>query len=120
MRMYWTTRSFPELCQLERRQQRAVWRACCLKPLRHWQPWAAFLAVVPILVIGAFVGSMIDGQTAIWFGGVPPGNAAMRAPIAALVLIAVGGILGFGVWMQVYCRIIRRYLKEYVDSNGTG
>jgi hypothetical protein len=77
------------------------------------------LAVVPILVIGAFVGSMIDGQTAIWFGGVPPMDAAMRAPTAALLMIAMGGIFGFWGWMQVYCRIIRPYLKNHVDSKGT-
>ena len=117
MHIYWTLRSFPELRELEPRQQRVAWRACCLKPLRHWQTWAALFAVVPVIVVGAFVGSVIDGQTALWFGGVLPVNAAMRAPVAALVLIGVAGIIGFNAWIQVYCRIIRPHLKEYVDCH---
>ena len=116
MQIYWTWHSFPELRGLEPQQRRAVWRACCLKPLRHWQTWAGFFAVVLILVVCAFIGSVIDGQTAIWFGGVPPMGAAMRPPIAALVLIAVGGIIGFGGWIQLYSRTIRLYLKAYADS----
>ena len=42
---------------------------------------------------------------------------AMRAPVAAMVLINVGGIVGFMVAMQVYCRMIRPYLRLYVDSH---
>jgi hypothetical protein len=60
---------------------------------------------------------VIDGQTFIWFGGSPPMSEAMRAPVVALILINVGGIIGFAVWIQVYCRKIRPHLKHYVDSH---
>src|SRR6267154_1749919 len=97
MHIYWTYKSFPELRDLEPLQQRAAWRACGLRPFRHWQIWAAFLSAVVIILAGGFLGSVIDGQTYIWFGGSPPLSEAMRAPVAALILINVGGIIGFAV-----------------------
>lgn len=46
-------------------------------------------------------------------------SEAMRAPVASMILINIGGIVGFMMALQVYCRMIRPYLKLYVDSHAT-
>ena len=46
-------------------------------------------------------------------------SGAMRAPVVALTLTNAGGIIGFMVAIQVYCRMIRPHLKHYVDSHKT-
>jgi hypothetical protein len=78
------------------------------------------LGVVVFMSICGFLGSVIDGQTFIWLGGSPPTMSdAMRTPVAALTLIHIGGIIGFLVAIQVYCRMIRPHLRHYLDSHKT-
>ena len=77
------------------------------------------LGVIAFMSICGFLGSVIDGQTFIWLGGSPTMSAAMRAPVAALAMIHIGGIIGFLVAIQVYCRMMRTHLRYYLDSHKT-
>jgi len=117
MHFYWSLKSFPELKELEPSQRRVAWRACGWKAWGHWQTWAAFLGVVVLVLAAGFLGSVIDGQTYIWLGGIPTPKETMRAPVAAILLINIFGVAGFIAFIQVLCHMIRRHLKRYVESH---
>ena len=43
MKIYWSTKSIPELANLDKKQAKQVWRQSSLKALRHWQTWVGIL-----------------------------------------------------------------------------
>ena len=118
MRFYWTQKSFPELRELEASRRRAAWRACCLQPFRRWQTWAAFLSQFSVVLMGAFVGLLIDGQTWLLSGGPPPAIETMRFPAATVSLALFAGVASTVFFGQVYSHMIRSYLKMYVETHG--
>src|SRR5881296_3047564 len=113
MQIYWTQKSIPELGGLGASQRRAAWRACFFQSFKHWQTWIAFVGQFAILLMGGFIGLFIDGQTWILFGGFPPEIEKMRFPVATLTLVLVAAFLGSLVFAQVFCYMMRPYLKNY-------
>jgi hypothetical protein len=96
MRLYWTTRSIPEIAHLPagergRLYQRHMWKVC-----QHWQAW---LALVPHLtMIAAFVAAGFSE------------DKSRKYPLLALAMAAsVGGCL---TTTAAWNHLIRRYLQQ--------
>jgi hypothetical protein len=123
MNIYWTFKSFPELRDLEPSRRKVVWRACCLRPFLHWQTWAAFLGQSVFAASGAILGAFIDGWHQIWFTYFSGGSLEthqydqLSLPIYTGLLFWLAGTVGAFVFGQVYSRMIRPYLKKYVESH---
>ena len=117
MQIYWTSKSIPELRDLEPSQRRAVWRACCLQPFRHWQTWAAFVGQFATMLIGAIAGLSIDGHTWILLGGSPPDIEKMRFPTATVFLALAAGIVSVMLFTQVLSHMVRPYLKRHLETH---
>jgi hypothetical protein len=81
--------------------------------------WAAFFSQFAILFAGAFVGLVIDGQTWLLSGGSPPAIETMRFPAATVGLTLLAGVASTVLFGQVYSRMIRPYLKSYVETHQT-
>jgi hypothetical protein len=117
MHLYWTLKSFPELRDLDASCRKAAWRACCLRPFQRWQTWAAFLSQFALVLAGAFMGLLIDGQTWILSGGSPPAIETMRFPAATVGLALLAGVASTVLFGQVYSHMIRPYLRRYVQTH---
>src|SRR5438552_3139215 len=98
MQIYWTPKSLPELRDLEASLRRKVWRACWLRSFRHWQTWAAFVSQFVLILVGAFVGLVADGQ--LWIlgwalrGDSLVGRETGQFPWATVLLMQVGALVG--------------------------
>ena len=120
MHFYWTRTSFPELRELEPSQRKSAWRACSFRPFLHWQTWAAFLSQFILLLIGAFIGLVVDGRLWMLRGDSPVGREALRFPVASVIFCFVGAAFGYIVFTQVYCSMIRPHLKRYLETHNAG
>ena len=123
MNIYWASKSFPELRDLESSRRKVVWRACWLRPFLQWQTWAAFLSQFVFIFLGAAIGSFFDGWHRVWLaiyfdGSVAPSEFEhLHLPIWTAIFFWLGSFPGAFVFTQVYSRMIRPYLKRYVESH---
>ena len=123
MTIYWTSKSFPELRDLELSRRNVVWRACWMRPFLHWLTWVAFVSQFILIFIGAAIGSYFDGWHRIWvaiyFNGTltPSELEHLHLPVWMVIGIWLGGLPSGFVFTQVYSRMIRPYLKSYVKSH---
>ena len=117
MRIYWTLKSIPELDGLESSQRRKIWRACCLRPFRHWPAWVAFLSPFLLMSVGAIFGIWLDGETWILFGGASPELEKLRFPVATACLTLGSGLAASIIFGQVFSRIMRPYLRDYRETH---
>ena len=117
MHFYWTHKSFIELRELEFSRRRKVWRACWLRPFCHWQTWAAFVSQSVLILIGAFLGLVADGQLWMLRGDTPLVPEAFRFPLATLLLALAGAFVGMFIFTQVYASMIRPELKRYLETH---
>lgn len=117
MRIYWNLKSIPELDGLESSQRRKIWRACCLRPFRHWLAWVAFLSPFLVMSVGAVLGLWLDGQTWILLGGASPEFEKLRFPIATVGLTLGSSLAGSLVFGQTFSWIMRPYLRHYRETH---
>lgn len=100
MRIYWSTKSVPELADLLREERRRILTATRWKPLRHWQYWATFLTWILVLAFG--IPALVDS--------IPRPSL----PVRLLVLVLVLG--SFGVSLRhISLSLMRPYMRELLE-----
>ena len=92
MRVYWTSKSIPELRGLNRKQRGRLWWRCYWKAYRHWQTWAGLIACGALAGLGVGIGQVVG--------------------IGRIVGGAIGGGLGGFIFSQVLMETIRPHLRE--------
>jgi hypothetical protein len=117
MQIYWSLKSIPELNGLERSKRGKVWRACCLRPFRHWQAWVISLSPFVVMFIGAVLGLWIDGQMWVLFGRTSPEVGELRFPAATVGLMLGAGFFASLVFGQIFSQIMRPYLRNYLETH---
>ena len=118
MQIYWTHKSIPELRDLKPRQRRKVWRACWLRPYRHWQTWVAFVGQFLVVLVGGLIGMVIDGDTWILGGHSPTDLEKFTFPWGAVLLMNLGAVMSGCAFWQFHLRLMRPELKRYLESHG--
>lgn len=108
MTLYWTLKSFPELRELESHRRKIVWELCWRQPFRHWQTWLAFMIQIVFLYVGHSIGALLDGSN-------QPTDSDVSFPIITPILRLAGGLIGILLFIQVYARMLRSYLRQHVQ-----
>jgi hypothetical protein len=129
MTIYWVWKTLPELRDLEPSRRKVVWRACCWRPFHHWQTWVAFLSQFVFYFLGAVLGAFVGGSGSIllsaWLFG-PSRDPKLgqrffddRSSTVYLTFIFgfVGVMIGTCIFTHVYAKMIRPYLKSYLESH---
>ncbi len=96
MKIYWTSKSIPELADLPPAERRAQWRRCAWLSLRRWP------VILTMLIGGACIGLAMYLTAITW-----PGLYILYPIFAA----GIGGVYG-GVFGQVVACQVRRILQE--------
>jgi hypothetical protein len=100
MQFYWSLKSIPELSGLPPRERRRIWRAAYWKTFRHWQIWAAGIAIL----LFTLIGSWIDRE---WIS-----PALVSPDRQTLIGALIGTFLGGSIFTQVTSHLARPYIRE--------
>ena len=102
MKIYWTTRSIPELAEVPAGERELVRRTTFWRAFRHWQTWLALFSYYASVFVGISLG-------AHWGQG--------RLLPFLLIAGAVTGI-GWLVFAQVVIGYMRPYIRSYLQRSG--
>jgi hypothetical protein len=98
VKIYFTSRSIPELASLPEGEREAVWQRCHPKAWRHWQTWIAFFICMTSLASGFYVGVFAQpGDSLSWVNTV----------LGALLIF-----VGSGGFFPVHVAMTRRYISD--------
>lgn len=96
MKIYWSTKSVPELADLPKKDRMKIWRQCYLNVFQNWQTWLAIVVCGACGALGRILGE-------IW--GIPK------------IGFVIACILGIFILQQVTIRMTIPHIREYLKSH---
>jgi len=97
LRLYWTTKSIPELQSLPKDQRKAAWKYAYPKTFKRWEVWIGLLICGLCAAFGRTIGREIGSSSILGAG--------------------IGGGIGGFIFSQFVCHHSRPYLRAYLRSN---
>jgi len=100
MPIYWSYKSLPELSALPAAEHKEVWKKAVWHVYGYWQTWLVLpLALVPIMLIGSWLGSMVGHD---------------------VIGTVIGAAIGGAIYERIVLEMARSYLKKTVARADKG
>jgi hypothetical protein len=105
MKIYWITKSIPEVAHLSSSKCAEAIAACKWKAFRHRETWMAVGVCILLGVLGQMLGLWLRWNMNVYRYILPP------------IVGMLGIIIGVAIESQVMTEQMRPYLREYVATH---